>query len=519
MSKKDKLVRTTSIIVLCTFISKILGLFRDMITASKFGATAALDAFFSASNVPIILFITIGAAITTTLIPLYNEKVKEGEDKAKAFITNVLNFFILLTGVISVICILFSKYIVILLNPGFHGSQLLLTQKLTIILIPTLIFNAVIYIFTGVLQSENKFVAPALVALPFNGLIILYLLVWGRHQNVVGLTIIYCIATFIQIIPLAYSVKKLGFKYSFSVDYKDPTLRRMLIMLVPVILGTGVQQINSFIERAVATNYGSGSLSALSYAYRVFGLICDIFIMSIGTVIYPRMAKHSASKELGEMKNTFRKSISVLIVFILPMSVLVMVQSRAIIYILFQRGAFNRQATIVTSAALFLYSTGLVAFAIRDITCKAFYALQDTRTPMINSAIAMLVNIILIFVFKSIIGFNGLPLASATTMYVASILLIINIRRKLGGIQGAEIVKTFIKTSAAVGAMVAVIVYLNRFLHLSYTSTMRVLIKISISSIAGLFIFVLIGLLLNIKEIRTIGEISLLKKLRFNGSK
>lgn len=511
-NNKNKVIKTVTVIAACTFISKILGLLRDVITASKFGAGSELDAFFAASNIPMILFITIGAAITTTLIPLYNEKLKTGRQQAIDFVNNVLNFFIIITFGICLLCIIINKFIVSMLNPGFSGAQLILTQKLTVILIPTLIINAVLYIFNGVLQSENNFAVPALVALPFNILIIAYLMFYGKKFGVEGLTVITLIATAIQIIPQLSSIKKIGFRFKLKVDFGDPMLKKMGIMLVPVIIGTGVQQINSFIERGVATHFQTGSLSALSYAYRVFALIVDIFVVAIATVVYPKMAQQTALDKIEDMKETLSKSIKALVVFILPMSLIVIVQSRPIVYILFERGEFRRESTIVTANILLFYSIGLLAFGLRDFICKAYYTLKDTKTPMINSAIALGLNIVLIYFYKSFMGLNGLALANATSMYIACLLLIYNLRKKIGSINGKSIFITIVKTAAASLIMVITIIYVNRIINLQYVSTLKVLVKITISSAAGILVFIICAWFIKLEEIIQVKNLILRKR-------
>jgi len=360
----------------------------------------------------------------------------------------------------------------------------------------------VIYIFNAVLQSENNFVVPALVALPFNVLIIGFLLFYGTRFGVFGLTVITLVATFIQILPMIKPMYKGGFRYKLFLNLKDPLLRKMSIMLIPVIIGTGVQQINSFIERASATNFSSGSLSSLSYAWRVFALITDIFIVSISTVIYPQMVRQSADNKMKDMKATLSKSINILILVIVPLTIIVIIQSKAIIYILFQREAFTSNATSITSQVLVYYSLGLLAFGLRDFVCKAFYALQDTKTPMINSVIAMGCNIILIYVFKAVLGLKGLALANAVSTYIACLLLIISLRKKIGGFNGKKIFETIVKTSISSAVMIVVILFINYKFSIAYNSTIVVLLQIFVSTICGLVIFIVIGFISGIMEIK-----------------
>lgn len=501
-SSTSKVIKSVSIIAILTFFSRFLGLLRDVIIASKFGANAKLDTYFAASNLPMILFMTIGTAIATTLIPLYNDKLNEGRDKAYEFINNVLNVFIIITIIIAVVGMIFSKQIVSVLNPGFTLYQLDTTRILTIILLPTLTFNAVIYIFNSVLQSEDRFSITAINSLPLNIIIIVYLFIFGRNYGIIGLTIITLIATFAQIIPQLPYVHKIGFKYKPFLNLKDKHLKKMGTMILPVILGTGVQQINSFVERGFATNFGFGSLSAMSYAYRVFTLTVDMFVVAISTVIYPMMAKQAASNKFNEIKDTLKEYLNFLIVILIPVSIIIIFQSKNIIYLLFERGKFTSNSTFVTGKLLMFYTIGLLAYGLRDFLCKTFYTLKDTRTPMINSAIAMAVNILLIFVFQKFIGLYGLGLANATSTYIASFLLIISLRMKLGKLELKSIFKTGIKTLVASVIMGLLIIILNRLMTTNHVSKISILIKLFGTSLFAILIFFVVGVLLNIKEIR-----------------
>lgn len=516
MSKKSKVIKSVGLIAVLTLISRALGLFRDVITASKFGTTSQLDMFTAASNIPNILFMTIGTAIVTTFIPLYNRKRSESKDEAVKFTSNVLNFFILVTLIISIVCIIFIKPISAILNPGFKGSKLDGTAMLSIILIPTLIFNAIIYIFNGFLQSENNFSIPALISLPLNIITILFLMIFGTKFGVLGLTIATFIATFCQIIPQIPYIKKLGYKYSLTLDLKDPQLKDMGIMIIPVIIGTGVQQINTFVERAFAGKFGTGRLSMLSYAYRVFTLFVDIFVTTISTVIYPMMSRITIQSGISELKKTLMEYLSLLIVLIIPINFIVLAESRPIIFTLFQRGNFNANDTYITQQILFFYSFGLLAYGIRDFICKAFYTLNDTRTPMINSGIAMGLNIVLIIIYKSFMGLNGLAFANATSTYIACILLIVSLRRKIGNLGLKKNFITLFKTLAASGVMLSALLLLNKVFLTSYNSTIIVLFKLCIFAVSGLIIYIIIGYMLRLEEIKRLVLVAKNKVLNRN---
>lgn len=501
---KKSMILSISLISIFTILSRALGLLRDMFIASSFGATSELDVFNAASNIPMILFMAIGTAITTTFIPLYNEKRKISKEEGIKFTNNVLNVFIIGSSIITIIFVVFSKPASSFLNPGFNENEIINTAMLTKILLPTLIFNSIIYIFNGLLQSEGNFAVPAMISLPLNMIIIIYLLLFGNKHGILGLTLITFIATACQVLPQIYAMRKENYKYKFFIDLKDPMLIKMSVMILPVILGTSVQQINSFVERAFAGGFSAGSLSTLTYSYRVFIIFVDIFAVAISTVVYPMMSKQSANNNIEEMKETLVKYISILVVFIIPVTVMVMIHSKSIIFILFERGRFTRESTTLTAGLLTFYIIGLLPYGIRDFLCKAFYTMKDTKTPMINSGFAMFINIVLIFILQRSLGINGIALANAISTCLACMLLFISLNRKLKNINNREIINSFCKTIVASVFMGFTILLSNKFLNIALDSTFIVLVKISLSSLLGTIVFIVSGYILNITQIRNI---------------
>ena len=165
--------------------------------------------------------------------------------------------------------------------------------------------------------------------------------------------------------------------------------------MAPVFVGVAVNQVNGLVDKTLASTLVEGSISALNYANKLNEFVMGIFIVSITSVIYPLLSKLSAANNKEEFNNSIVKSINYVILLVIPISIGAMVLSTPIVKLLFERGAFDLRATQMTSSALFCYSIGIIGFGLRDILSRVFYSIQDTKTPMINGAIAMALNIVL----------------------------------------------------------------------------------------------------------------------------
>ena len=200
-------------------------------------------------------------------------------------------------------------------------------------------------------------------------------------------------------LPFAY---KEGYRLKPHIDLKDSHLKKMLVLTGPVLVGVAVNQVNIMVDKNLASLLPEGSISALNFADRLNNFILALFITSIVAVVYPMLSKLSHEDNKEKFSEYVVKSSNSIILLVIPISIGAIVLSKPIVKLLFERGAFDASATLMTASALSMYSIGLVAYGLRDIINKVFYSLQDTKTPMINGAIAMGLNIVLNLIFVNL---------------------------------------------------------------------------------------------------------------------
>jgi putative peptidoglycan lipid II flippase len=445
--------KTAFLLMIFTIFSKIFGFARDITLAYFYGTSNISDVYLISTTIPLVIFSFIGTGINTGYIPMYS-KIQNirGTKEANRFTSNLVNFLIVICTIIFILGFLFANQIVKVFASGFQGDTLALTVKFTRISLFGIYFMGLIYIFNGFLQLKENYIIPALVGFPLNIFIIASIFLSSK-TNVVVLSIGSVIAAASQLIlvlPFAY---KKGYRYKFILDIKDEHIKNMVYIALPVIIGVSVNQINTLVDRTIASQISVGGISALNYANRLNGFVQGIFVLSIATVMYPMISKMAAENNMTGFKKSVSEAISSINLLVLPTTIGAMIFAEPIVRLLFGRGAFDANAISMTSYALFFYSIGMIGFGLREILSRTFYSLQDTKTPMINAAIAMTINIILNIILSKFLGIGGLALATSISAIFCTVLLFTSLRKKIGSFGMKSITISFIKILCASLAM------------------------------------------------------------------
>lgn len=452
--------QAVGIVSLITFLSKITGFAREMAIASGYGAGVATDAYRVAIGVPNLFFTCIGTALATVLVPLFTQNLQQGgKDKAYSFARKLTTITLAVTGLLSLIGILAAPWVVRVFAPGFRGEAYSLSVQLTRILFPGLLFTAMAFLATGTLQSLGQFTIPALMGLPMNFTIIGVVLTLGSRLGIWALAWATFIGIGFQFVVQWPSLRRNGYRFHWDMDLRDPSIRQVGVLITPVVLGTALLQVNTLVDRMFASGLPAGSISVLDYCNKLTGLVVGIVITAVATVALPKFSQLVASGGRIKLPAKVGQALGSLNALIMPMAAGLMVLRTPIVRFVYERGAFTPEATRLTSIALLFASIGLVGWGMREIAARAFYALKDTVTPMINGVIAMVVNIALLFLFVGRFkwGVGGMALATSCSITFAGVLLTILLRRKMGGIGLRDILSSLWKSGLATGVMVLVL--------------------------------------------------------------
>lgn len=437
-------VKAAGLIGLATFSSRILGFIRDMVLAGLFGATPAADAFFVAYRVPNLLReLFAEGSMSSAFIPVFTEyqtlkSKRDAWELASAVFTTLLT---IVTGV-TILGIIAAAGIVWLLAPGFHGdpAKLGMTTLLTQIMFPYLIFISLAALAMGILNSMRAFAAPAFSPVFFNIVIIgcAFFLSPVMSEPILGVAIGVVAGGMAQFAMQLPGLRRRGMLFGFRFAPGHPGVRRIGRLMVPSLLGLSVTQINITVSTILASFFAGGP-TYLFYGMRLIQFPLGIFGVALATAILPTLSAQAARGALDELRTTVGFGLRMILFIIFPAMLGLILLRQPIVHLFFEHGTFTSHDTVETSLAVLCYAVGLWAFGGVRIIVSAFYSLQDTRTPAISAAIAVVSNLVFSLLLMSSLGAAGLALATALAAMVNGGILVAVLHRRLGGIEWGSV--------------------------------------------------------------------------------
>ena len=440
-------VKAVSLMMIITLVGKLLGLLREIFLAGNYSVGMEANAFLTASRIPRIFFdIVFASAISASFIPVFNEYMKKrGKEEAFKLSNNFITLIALLTTVITFLGMAFAPQLVGLFANKFDAQTAELSARLLRIMFPATIFTGMAFSFVGILQSMDEFNIPAAMSIVSNIIIIVYYILFNDRFGIYGLTIAFLLGWIMQAVFQIPSLKKKGFRYRPYLNFRDEGLKKIVILMLPVMVSTWVQPINLAINTRFASGLFEGSgVSAIEYANNVYSIIVGVFVLSIANVIFPKLSRMTVDNDSKSFGNTLGLTISVMMFFIIPMMAGLMSLSNVVVDLLFRRGAFDYFASEITSKALFFFTPGMIGFGLQAILSRAFYAEQNGKIPLISGMFSIAANVVLCVLLTKRMDVGGLALASAVSQSVAAIILIIPMQKK-NKIMDRDFVKAIIK--------------------------------------------------------------------------
>lgn len=397
------------ILAMSALISRLLGLIRDRLLAGTFGASSNLDVYFAAFRIPDFIYnILIAGGIIVAFVPLFSAYFLRDKKESWDFVNNVLNVFLFFLIIISFIIGVFAPILVKIITPGFSTQQLDLTILLTRILFLSPILLGLSSIFSGILQYFNRFLVYSLAPILYNLGIIFGIILFAKNSGILGVTIGVVIGAFMHLIVQIPSAIRAGFHYKPNFNLKDPKIQRVFYLMLPRTLGVAAPQINLMVVTAIASILPAGALSVFTLSNNLqqfpLGLIGIPFAIAAFPVLSQAWAAQKREDFINEFSLTFRK----ILLIIIPISFLIFVFRNQIIEIIYKTGSFGEGATSLTAASLGIFTLGIFATTLIPLLLRAFFALQDTKTPTMIAIIAMILNIILCLGFVKLLSFSNI---------------------------------------------------------------------------------------------------------------
>jgi putative peptidoglycan lipid II flippase len=438
--------RAAGVVGLAVLCSRVLGLAREQIFAALFGGGRIMDAFTIAFRIPNLLRdLFAEGALSTAFVTIFSKTVAtDGEAAAWRLANKVATLTAVTLSAITVLGIAFAPWLVAVLAPGFTGEKAVLTVTLTRVMYPFILLVSLAALVMGMLNARNVFGVPAMASSFFNlgsivaGVVLGYWL--DPHfgtRAILGLAIGTLIGGALQLTVQLPVLGRLGYRYHPDFHWRDPGVGSILRLMGPSVIAASTTQINVLVNSVFASELGNGPTFWLTVAFRLMQLPLGIFGVALGTVALPLLSRMAAAGNSAAFRSELARGMRLAFLMTIPASIGLMVLAEPIISVLYQHGRFGAYETAESAGALRFYAIGLCGYAALKVLVSAFYAIERRKTPMAVSFIAVLINLVLNWIFTLQLGWGhrGLALSTACVATSNFLILYVLMRAHLGRLE------------------------------------------------------------------------------------
>lgn len=510
-SSRGALVRAGVILSGTFLVSRALGYVRTVVLGATFGTGPELDAFFAAFRVPDLIFQVVAAgAMGSALIPVLSGLLAAGE-RAHAWrvVATVANLLLVAMTVLAVAAFVGAEILVRALAPGFDADGLARTVELTRIMLAAPVLLSLGAVATSALNAEGRFTAAAMAPIVYNLGIIggAVILAPDPSFGVTGLAVGVVAGAAGHLLVQLPALAGLGFRPSRAIDLADGAARRVLGLLAPRALGLGASQVTFIVMTALASSLGAGAISSYTIAFALLQIPIGVIGVPLGIVILPSISREHALGAVEAYVATVTRSVRLLVYAMVPIAALGIALRAPVVELLFGYGRFDAAAIASTASTLGIFLLGLPAHAAIAVLARAFYARQDTRTPVAAAVFAVAVNTTLGVVLVGPAGLPGLALAIAIAAWLEAGALLVVLGRRVPTFEPLGVLRILVESAAAGLAAAAVALVaaaaLGSLLEPG-AAKVSMLVGLAIASLAGGAAYLAISVALRIPELPTI---------------
>ena len=457
---KKNVIKATLLVFVLSFIAKIIGFIKSIIQASYFGATYETDAFNIASGFVSNILYMFTMAVSVAFVPLYIQHKQKDEDNGKKFATKVLTVLFIAALFLSIVLLIGSPIVVRIIAPSYTGEIFELTNQYFKVLVIGFSFSLVANMYTNLLNAEKIYGFSSFASIINSIVLIVCIMTLSKQFGVWALVISIPLSYFIQWVTLSIRGRNYA---SISVKYglKDDGIKILLVQALPVLISQATVEINQVVDRALLTSVGDGTLTAVSYAAVLYQFATTLISTPLSTVMFTELSEAGAKNDKSSIKSILLNCYKVTLIICIPVIIVMFYCSYDIVEIVYGHGNYSDTAIFQTSVGLKMYGLCLLPVCIKTVLSRAYYAMNDTKRPMIISVIEVALNIILSILLVKPYGIIGVVGATAIASFVLIIVMLIDYNKNYISVITWNVVKDYWKI--AIGALVlGVIMYVLR---------------------------------------------------------
>lgn len=427
MTSSLGLARAGMVVSGAFLIARVLGFVRVLVIVNAFKLGPELDDFFAAFRLPDLIFQLVAAgALSSALVPVVSGLLG-GDEHARAWrvVSTVTNLLLVGLLIAAVAAFVLAPLVIPIITPGFDAAGWSRTTELTRIMLLSPIFLALGSVASSVLNARGRFAASAIAPIVYNLAIIGGALLLGPALGITGLAVAVVAGSVLHLVVQLPNIRRMGVRYAPRIDLSDPAARTALALMGPRALGLGATQITFLVMTSLATQQGTNSLTAFNTAFTLLQIPIGLVGVPLGIVVLPALSKDAAMGRLTEFAGLVSRALRLILFVMVPITGISIVLRHDIVELLFGYGRFDTRAVDQTATTLLTFLLGLTAHALIAVLARAFYARQDTRTPVLAAILAVMVNSSLAVILAPALGLPGLGLAIAVAAWIEAVVLLV----------------------------------------------------------------------------------------------
>lgn len=458
ISTAQVLVTASLVLTVAALASRLLGWIRLLVIGSQFGASRELDAYFAAFRIPDAIFqLVVAGALSAALIPVFASYRARGQEaEAWRLASSVINLVMIALSVLSLVMAILAPLFVPIVAPGFDEETTELTVRLTRIMLISPVLIGMGAVVTGILNSYQQFTVPSLAPLAYNLAIIGAAIFLAPVMGVEGLAIGVAIGSLAHLVIQLPNLIRVGHRYQLRIHLGQPGVRRVAWLMGPRMLGLASGQVNFLVSTVLASGLAEGTVSVYNYAFQLSQLPVGVIGVSVAVALFPTLSRDAALGRLTDIRRQVANAVRVLIFVAAPLTAIMVVLREPLTSVFYQYGLFSEAATERTASTLLFFAIGLVGHIVVHVLTRAFYAMQDTRTPVAWAIVAVGINVPLMIWLVGPMGVEGLALALSVSSVIEVVGLLWALRRRIDSIEEGAIARSLARSALSGGAAAVV---------------------------------------------------------------
>lgn len=520
----ESITRSAMLIATMGIASRLLGLFRDRILASQFGAGDVLDAYYTAFKIPDLIYnLLILGALSAAFIPVFAALVAKNNKSKEAWklVNTLLSVGVIVVALVSIILFIFAQGVVDLIAFGYSDEKKELVVQMTRIMLLSPILLGISGVLGGILNSFKKFFFYSLSPIFYNLGIIIGAIFFTKFFGPVGLSLGVVLGALMHLLIQLPEAYRCGFKFSFNFDWHDKYFQKVIKLMIPRAMGIATAQVNLLVVIVLASTLKSGSLAIFNLANNLQSVPLGLFGISFAIASFPVLSRLWSKGETEEFISKLTDTLRKVIFLIIPFSALIYILRAQIVRVVLGTGKFNWEDTTLTFTALGIFTLSLWAQSLIPLLARAFYAIHDTKTPFLIGIFSEGINIVLAITLIKQFGILGLVSAFAIATSLNAVILYFWLRKKVGGIKNRGVIKTFGKVTLATIILIIVVQFLKNIIGTELfgpeKTFLGVFVQLGFALTGGISAFILTGKFLQIRElnhfIKTLHKKIIIKKV------